>query len=66
MNADELYRNGKLPLKYYNQLNDKSPTENYNNMRNQFITKIETDREIEKTLYNKINEILDNILTNYN
>lgn len=34
MNADELYRNGKLPLKYYNQLNDKSPTENYNNMRN--------------------------------
>lgn len=66
MNADELYRNGKLPLKYYNQLNDKSPTENYNNMRNQFITKIETDKEIEKTLYNKISEILDNILTNYN
>lgn len=64
MNIEYLYNSGKLPLKYYNQLNGKTAQENYNLIKNNVYQKNEYT-EIKNHLSAVIETALNEILSNF-
>lgn len=61
MTTEELYQSGKMPLRYYNQLNGKSITENYKacmkEIQEKYISKKELEEEISQIIEDKLQEI---------
>ena len=61
---DKLYKSGKMPLKYYNQLNGKNAQENYaeykrlNNNNNISLLDREAENELKKLIENSVDDII--------
>lgn len=55
MNLDELYLAGKIPARYYNQLNGKTGEENYRRMMIEKQMEKQQMKELEKAIETALN-----------
>lgn len=69
MDIENLYESGYLPEKYYNQLNDKTPQENYkrfkigkNRKKESFLLSL-VENSLKATVQAALNEIFKNFNT---
>ena len=61
IDIETLHKSGKLPDKYYNQLNGKTATENYIRLK---ANRNELSADLKSNLYEIIQKSLDDILNN--
>lgn len=62
---DYLYRSGKLPSRYYYQLNGKSIEENWRLQHKEIIKKYLNEKEIKKDLQEVIGEALSDVFERF-
>ena len=69
MDIETLYESGYLPEKYYNQLNDKTPQENYKKFKigkkkkNEIFLLSLVENSLKATVLSALNEIFKNFNT---
>ena len=66
MTIEELYKKGKIPQKYYNQLNGKTAQDNYKDIIDKRNAKREQEEQLKEQIKEQIDIVLSELLDNLN